>query len=148
LTASQSVVRSVASPAVVASRARRASNVLKTLTAATLSTVAVDEVIAQVQGTPDDSLLRWTLSYFAVLSQSDSEAAMGMWVDPPHEKHFRHLSRGSSYKVTELVRETQSHVRVSVLGTNVGESTKEYNVLLAWTNTDLGPRVSDLTSIT
>lgn len=144
---SRNVLRSSASSGMVAIRASKAAVVLKGLTVTAISAVALDEVWAHVQGKPDDSLLRWTLAYFAVLTQSDAEAAMGMWVDPPHEKHFNHLNQGARFRVTQLVQETRSHVLVSVVGKNRNEDSKNYAVRLAWTQTDLGPRVSDMETV-
>ena len=140
-------LRSAATPAIVAMRASSAARVLRNLTALSISTIAVDEVLAQVQQTPDDSILRWTLAYYAVLTQSDADAAMGMWVDPPDESHFNHLKYGiSRYSVTELTQTTHSQIVASVAAQNRGESEKYYRLAIDWTPTDHGYRISNLTS--
>jgi hypothetical protein len=144
----RNVIRSSASAGVAALRAQRAAKLLKTLSAFTLTTIATDEVLAQVQGTPEDSIARWVLAYFAVLTQSDADAAMGMWIDPPHENNFAHFNSGQSrFRVQQITQETRDQVRVRVLGRYADKPVEEYLIRLSWTQTDVGPRISDLESI-
>lgn len=141
-------VRSAATPTIVAMRAARAAMVLRNLTAITIGTIAIDEVLAQVQGTPEDSILRWTLAYYAVLTQSDADAAMGMWVDPPHKGHFKHLNQGiSKFTVTELHQQTRTQVIVAVSARNTGQTETQHRVSIDWTETEHGYRISDFKTV-
>ena len=141
--------RRVVSSAVLAARASKASSALRAVTAFTLSTIAVDEVLAQVQGTPEDSVLRWILAYFSVLTQSDSEAAMGMWVEPPDPKHFQHLDRvRPSYRVTRLDQTSPNDARVWVIAQNPGEVQTSHVVDIGWEETGAGKRVSSFRTVT
>lgn len=140
--------RRAVSSATLARRASRAASALRTVTVVSLGAVATDEVLARVQGTPEDSILRWTLAYYSVLTQSDADAAMGMWVDPPDPVHFLHLNRTRpSYKVTRLQQEGGSTARAWVLAQNPGEQTTSHVLDIDWRNTEFGQRISGFKSI-
>lgn len=140
--------RKVVSAAVLANRANRASMALKSLTAFSVAAIAVDEVLAYVQGTPEDSNFRWALAYYAVLTQSDSEAAMGMWVGPTDPSHFMHLSRTRpSYRVTRLEERSGSVTRTWVLAQNSGEPQTSHVVDIGWEQTQHGKRVASFETV-
>lgn len=141
--------RRAVSAAVLAHRASRTARALKAVTAFSLTTVAIDEVLAHVQGTPEDSILRWTLAYYSVLTQSDSDAAMGMWVEPPDPKHFHHLDKiRPLYRVTRLEDRGGATSRVWVLAKNPGEKQTSHVVDISWKETEHGMRVSNFQSVT
>lgn len=144
----RAAVKHTVSAKVIAYRALSTARVLKKISAFTLSTIALDEVYNHVMGTPEDSILRWTLAYYAVLTQSNVDAAMGMWVDPPDANNFNHLKYGNSnFKITELIAQTRSKVRATVIAQNVGEVQKEYNVEIEWAETDHGHRINSFKTV-
>jgi hypothetical protein len=151
-TARMAVTQRIA-PALAAARASRAAKVLRELTVATLSTVAVDEVLAFAKNEPEDSVVRWTLAYYAVLTRSDSEAAMGMWLGGPEEKHFRHLDAGISTYQVHTVREVpasgvgERRVRVAVVAQNIGERPTNHTIEIDWVPTDHGYRIANFRSV-
>jgi hypothetical protein len=143
------VAGTATSAALGAKRANKAAQALRKLTALSLGTVAANDVFAYVQNSPEDSILRWTLAYYAVLTQSNADAAMGMWVAPPDERqHFRHLNRGTpTYKVKELFKQTHSKVTAYVSANNKGETPTNYQIEIEWDRTEHGPRISSFRSV-
>jgi hypothetical protein len=146
--AATAVGRHVVSSSVLAMRATRAASALRAVTVVSIGAVAADEVLAHVQGTPDDSVLRWMLAYYAVLTQSDSDAAMGMWSEPPDPRHFRHLDRVKpAYRLTRMEQHGSMKARAWVVAQNPGETATNHVVDVAWTNTQHGLRVASFTSV-
>lgn len=140
--------RYAVSSSLLAMRASRAAAALRAVTVVSISAIATDEVLAQVQGTPEDSILRWIVAYYAVLTQSDSDAAMGMWSEPPDPRHFRHLDRVKPiYRITRLEQQGSMEARAWVIAQNPGERSTRHVVDLVWQHTDHGPRISTFRSI-
>ncbi len=142
------VSRHAVSSSVLAIRASRAASALRAVTAVSLVAIATDEVLAHVQGTPEDSVLRWMLAYYSVLTQSDSAAAMGMWSEPPDPRHFRHLDKlKPTYRLTRLEQRGNMEARVWVVAQNPGEPSTNHVLDVTWSNTVHGPRISSFTSL-
>jgi hypothetical protein len=138
------------SSSVIAMRASRAAAALRAVTVVSIGAIATDEVLAHVQGMPDDSTLRWMLAYYAVLTQSDSDAAMGMWSEPHQDpRHFRHLDRVKpAYRLSRLEQRDSLDVRAWVVARNPGEAPTSHVVDIGWTNTAHGLRIASFKSIT
>ena len=145
-------VRDASQAAVVASRSARASRLLRDFSVATLTSFVADEVLAVVKSAPEDSVVRWTIAYYVMLTKADPEAAMGMWIEPK-ESHFRHLAAGQSsyfiHGLAEMVSPYSNCKRVAldVSSQNRMESPRRDRIFIDWLYTQNGYRVLKFASV-
>jgi hypothetical protein len=110
--------------------------------ASAIAAVAPSPVYAQMTQSPEDSLVRVTVAYYALLSQNDRDAQLAMWVDPDEVNHFRNVGRIEGYelsRVDEVYNDgLTATTYVEVYGKNSGEPWNFYALNIHWIRTEYG----------
>lgn len=145
---------SKAAPYAARNRLSRAEAINLLSTGATavslLQGVTSSAAYAAVASQPEDSPAVATAAYYVLLANSDRDAQLSMWNDPPI-RHFRGPRNGKRYQIDSIqtIYNTGSRAvtRVGVWGKNPTEDWVYYPIDITWHKSPYGWLIEDMNSL-